>query len=264
MNKNAQYTDATRAGLQCIFGNGFTSPGGPADMTRLLDGLELMGKNVMDLGCGLGGDSLLLGGEFGAARVISVDVDPGNLSVTSENVSAAGLGHVITPTLVEPGPLPFADGLFDVIHSKAMLCHVEDLAPLFKELRRVLKPGGTFVAADWMMGDGQELSQSYHDFVNDLATAGLTFFFRTAAAHEDALVAAGFENAELRDASPIVQGYAEDILKQVMGDARNDLLQALGKVAYEGMVIRSHGRVDALRSGDLQYQYMKAVRTAPL
>ena len=121
MNQNAQYSDATRDSLQRIFGKGFTSPGGREEMARLLDGLDLTGQTVMDLGCGLGGDSLLLGGPFGAGKVVSVDVDPGNLDVTGRAVREAGLEDVIAPTLVDPGPMPFPDGSFDVVHSKAMI-----------------------------------------------------------------------------------------------------------------------------------------------
>ena len=259
MNANAQYDDESRAGLQRIYGTGFTSPGGLTEMTQLLDGLDLTGKDVMDLGCGLGGDSLLLAGEFVAASVISVDVDPGNLKVTSDYVADADLGHIITPTLVEPGPLPFANDLFDGVHSKAMLCHLDDLAPMFQELRRVLKPDGTFFAADWMKGERDELSQSYHDFLSNLASAGLEFFFRTPQAHADALVEAGFENVELRDATPVVEAYARNIVEQVTGNARDDLAQSLGEGGYEAMVARNQSRLNALTNGDLKFQYIKAM-----
>ncbi len=262
MTKNAQYTDATRESLQRIFGKGFTSPGGREEMARLLNGLDLAGQTVMDLGCGLGGDSLLLGGAFGAGKVVSVDVDPGNLEVTGEAVREAGLKDVVTPTLVEPGPMPFPDASFDAVHSKAMICHIEDKAALFSEVCRVLRPGGTFVAADWMAGPAQQLSKSYHDFANDLADAGLSFFFQTAVQHREALKAAGFAQIDLEDASPHILGYAQELLDRVTGEAEADLRDTLGEEGYAGILRRSQGRVDALASGDLQFQYMRAKTSA--
>ena len=258
MNKNAQYTDVIRESLQRIFGKGFTSPGGSQEMARLLNGLDLAGKTVMDLGCGLGGDSLLLGGVFGAKKVVSVDVDPGNLEVTGQIVREAGLQDVITPTLVEPGPMPFPGASFDAVHSKAMICHIQDKVALFSEVLRVLRPGGSFVAADWMTGPGDRLSRSYHDFANDLADAGLVFFFETAAKHRSALETAGFSEIELEDASPHVLSYSQIMLERVLGEAKADLQETLGDDGYAGILRRCRGRVDALASGDLQFQYIRA------
>ena len=260
MSEHAQYTEATRAGLQRIYGSGFTSPGGRPEMAALLDGLDITGMEVMDLGCGLGGDSLLLGGTFGAASVVSVDVDPGNLAVTGKAVEAAGLSGVIFPKLVEPGRFPFDDAAFDLVHSKAMICHVDDKEALFREIHRVLRPGGSFVAADWMAGDQAELSQSYRDFADDLATAGLIFFFKTAQTHNAALTSAGFEAVKLRDISPDIKNFAEQQLSMVTGSGRDDLISLLGDAGYAGMLRRSQARVDALASGDLQFQFMKATR----
>lgn len=258
MNKNAQYTEITRASLQRIFGKGFTSPSGNEEMSRLLNGLDLTGETVMDLGCGLGGDSLLLGGAFGAGKVVSVDVDPGNLEVTGQAVRDAGLEDIITPTLVEPGPMPFSDASFDAVHSKAMICHIQDKAALFSEVRRVLRPGGSLLAADWMAGPKERLSRSYHEFANDLADAGLIFFFETAAQHSNALEIAGFSEIELENVSSHVLSYAETLLESVMGEAKTDLQATLGDDGYAGILRRSRGRVDALASGDLQFQYIRA------
>lgn len=43
--------------------------------------------------------------------------------------------------------LPFDDASFDVVYAGWMLYHVRDLERALNEVRRVLKPGGTFVAA---------------------------------------------------------------------------------------------------------------------
>ncbi len=260
MSDKAQYSDATRLSLQRMFGNGFTSPGGPDHMARLLNGLDIAGLEIMDLGCGLGGDSLLLGGTFKAASVTSIDVDAGNLDVTRNAVREAGFEDVIRPTLVEPGPLPFPDCHFDVVHSKAMMCHIPDLILLFQEIHRVLRPGGTFVAADWMKGCDTVPSQSYQDFVNDLVAAGLIFHFKSSQAHKEALAVTGFEHIEVRDVSADIADFAEKILDDVMGNARSELICAMGEDGYEGLLRRSRGRAEALANGDLQFQYIKAVR----
>jgi SAM-dependent methyltransferase len=42
--------------------------------------------------------------------------------------------------------LPFADASFDVVHCRQVLHHARDLAQLCREVGRVLKPGGTFIA----------------------------------------------------------------------------------------------------------------------
>lgn len=262
MHGDTQYSDATRIGLQCIFGAGFTSPGGVDYMRLLLNGLDISGMTVLDLGCGLGGDSLLLGREFGAASVYSVDVDPENLAITETAVQEAGLEDTIHPTLVEPGPLPFEDSTFDVAHTKAMLCHIpaDDLTGLFVDVFRVLRPGGCLVAADWMAGPDSAASNSYKAFVDDLDRAGLRFFFKGVGEHVRALRAAGFESIDCRDMTKQIHAYAEDIVNQVEGAARDELIAAMGKDGYAGMVIRNRGRADALGTGDLQFQYIKAER----
>ncbi len=229
-------------------------------MEALLQGSSLAGQTVMDLGCGLGGDTLLLGGEYNAGRVYSVDVDEGNLARTREAVEQAGLSKTVYLTLVEPGPLPFDEAMFDLVHSKAMMCHLppEDLESLFSEIHRILKPGGGLAAADWMVGDMEALSRAYHDFANDLANTGLVFYFKSAKAHRQALEHTGFVNISLEDVSKQVAHLAREILENVLGPLQQTLRETLGDQGYDGMVSRNRGRADALASGDLQFQYLKA------
>src|ERR1700754_5033623 len=59
--------------LQIIWGEGYLSPGGPQAVREILDGVDLAGKRVLDIGCGVGGlDQMLVG--LGAAHVTAVDV----------------------------------------------------------------------------------------------------------------------------------------------------------------------------------------------
>jgi cyclopropane fatty-acyl-phospholipid synthase-like methyltransferase len=52
--------------LQIIWGEGYLSPGGPQAVREIMQGLDLAGKRVLDIGCGIGGlDQVLV--SLGAA-----------------------------------------------------------------------------------------------------------------------------------------------------------------------------------------------------
>ncbi len=41
--------------LEYVWGDGWLSPGGPEEIGRLLEGIDLRDKSVLDIGCGVGG-----------------------------------------------------------------------------------------------------------------------------------------------------------------------------------------------------------------
>ena len=49
-----EYDDQVVARLQLLWGEGFLSPGGAGEVTEMLRGIDLSGKRVLDLGCGIG------------------------------------------------------------------------------------------------------------------------------------------------------------------------------------------------------------------
>ena len=144
-----QYSDAVRASVETVYGAGFLSPGGAAEVGHILGGLAIEGRDVLDLGCGPGGAAVALAGDLGARRVLGIDVDAGTLERAAETVAAAGLADRITLKLVEPGPLPLPDGSFDVVFSKDVIAHVTDKDTLYGEILRVLRPGGRLLLSDF-------------------------------------------------------------------------------------------------------------------
>ncbi len=50
-----QYTDDFIVGLQWMWGEGHLSPGGPEEVAKLLHGVSVKGRDVLDIGSGLGG-----------------------------------------------------------------------------------------------------------------------------------------------------------------------------------------------------------------
>src|SRR5439155_3627047 len=94
-------------------------------------------RRVLDLGCRYGA---LTRAYAEGNEVTGVDVDRDAL------VEAAKLG-IETRWADADEPLPFADASFDVVVAGELLEHVRDPAGLVAEARRVLAPGGRFVAS---------------------------------------------------------------------------------------------------------------------
>ena len=65
-----QYAKAFTDALQFMWGDGFLSPGGPEEVALMLEGHEIKGKRVLDIGSGVGGIDCLLADVYGAAEVV--------------------------------------------------------------------------------------------------------------------------------------------------------------------------------------------------
>jgi SAM-dependent methyltransferase len=89
---------------------------------------------VLDLGAGAGKNPYSLRGRV--RRIIGVDVDP---RVETNPLLDKGV-------VADAGRLPFDDNSFDVVFSIYVLEHVGRPADLVREIRRVLRPGGVFLA----------------------------------------------------------------------------------------------------------------------
>lgn len=158
--------------LEAVWGPGFMSPGGPAEVARIVAGQALTGCHVLDIGSGLGGADVALVRDHGAARVTGAEVQGISVQGAHRRAQALGLDDRIFYVHVRAGDLPFADAVFDVVFSKDALIHVHDKAGIMAEMFRVLRPGGRLVLSDWLRGkdavhdaDAAELNRiSGHDF----------------------------------------------------------------------------------------------------
>ncbi len=230
-----EYDDVAMRFLETLWGDGYLSPGGPEEVDRVVQGLSLTGKTILDIGCGSGGITLHLVERHGTAQVTGFDVELPVVQAARRRAEARGLADKARFVHASPGPLPFADETFDVVFSKDALLHVPDKDALFAEIFRVLKPGGVFAASNWMISHDGEPSREMQDYI---AAEGLSFAMASPARYADAMRRAGFERIVTRDRNAWYRKVARRELEQLKGPLYDEIAAAVG-AAYLDKNIRT-------------------------
>jgi SAM-dependent methyltransferase len=188
----------------------------PADLLHYLQGLSevrfmrercearlersriIPGQTVADLGCGLGGDTIMLGRHVarGGGRAIGIDRSRAMLDFAKARPEASGL-----PLEFQEGDvhhLSFSDASLDACWLERVLVHMHDPQAVLTEVWRVLRPEGRVVAQEY---DYRGFLYEYNDpelseairarFASQFAQPGIgTNLLRYA-------TAAGFSDVEL-------------------------------------------------------------------
>ena len=108
-----------------------------------------VGASILDLGTGTGAVAARLVPLIGpTGQILAVDISPAMLAIARQRFAAQGLAQVGL-CAGQAEAIPAADDSFDLVVASLSLMYVIDRAAAAREIGRVLKAGGRFVAAVW-------------------------------------------------------------------------------------------------------------------
>jgi len=210
MEHTDEYNQPLITVMELIWGDGFMAPGGEGNVDKLVEGLELQGKQVLDIGCGLGRPACILAEKYGA-YVVGTDLENHLIDRSKQRAKDMDLAKRTEFMTVKPGSLDFADESFDFIVSSGAFTQIENKLAMYQECLRVLKPGGVLSCYDWMKSEG-EYSQ---DMLQWFEVEGLTYAMETKEEHQRLVLAAGFDSIAIKDRSPWFRKKVKQELEQL-------------------------------------------------
>src|ERR1700722_3708464 len=163
------------------------------------------GEVVVDLGSGGGLDVFLASQLVGPrGRAIGIDMTPAMIERAQGNARAGGYKNVEFH-LATIDKIPLADASVDCVISNCVINLAPNKPAVFREIARILKPGGRLAVSDIALKSELPLAiaQSLAAYVGCIAGAIRIDAYR------EGLLAAGFSNITIVDSGADLNAYAK-------------------------------------------------------
>lgn len=219
-------------------------------------------SRLLDIGCGMGAQDVLLHRTFAPATIDGLDVTRVHVARSRERAQRSGIGtdrlrfHHGSGTAI-----PFPDGSFTHILAIESPEHMDTRETFFREAARVLVPGGVLAVCDYALTRAPK---------NATERALIAFAARTwhvpdaniydITEYEERLRAAGFTDVTIaREGARVIPGYYHEHRRwPVVRDTIR--IRGFWKGVVGGTLI-DRGVYDAYRRGLMEYLIVRAVRT---
>ena len=252
MAHEGEYDDALVKLLELVWGEGYMAPGGEGNVIKIADGLDMQGKRVLDIGCGIGGPAFLLARTFGA-NVVGTDLEAPLIERAKQRAKELGLEAQTEFQVVEAGPLSFPDESFDFVVSSGAFTQISNKIEIFKEVLRVLRSGGVFSCYDWMKSDG--------DFSEDMKywfkLEGLTYALATPEDHFEMLREAGFVDISIAERSEWYRKRVKEEYERLRDELYSRAVELIGKEHADHRVENWRAMAVVCDKGELRQAYTR-------
>jgi len=114
------------------------------------------GQHVLDVGSGIGGPARFLAETYGCS-VTGIDLAADYCRLAEALTARVGLEGKATFRSADALDLPFADDTFDAVWTQHAAMNIADRPRLYREMYRVLRPGGVVALYDAVAGNGAPL-----------------------------------------------------------------------------------------------------------
>ncbi len=252
----SEYHDSMVALLEWIWGTDYMAPGGEGNVDKMVRGLDLAGKRVLDVGCGIGGPAFALARKYGA-HVTGIDLEPQLIARATRRAEELGLSEQVEFRTVSLGDLPFPDRIFDLVFTSGALTQTEDKAGIAAECLRVLKPGGVLTCYDWLKNDSPISDDMRYFFKME----GLTYNLITLPQLGSYLKGAGFADVTLEDASDWYRRESRREYEKMRGE-RPNVAALIGEAQADHMIEDWRSLVVVCEKGELRQGYTRGRRPA--
>ncbi|WP_024509863.1 class I SAM-dependent methyltransferase [Bradyrhizobium sp. ARR65] len=194
--------------------------------------------SVLDVGCGVGGPARFLAATYGC-RVMGVDLSEPFVDAARYLTERTGQSEQVSFQTASALELPFDNARFEVVLLQHVAMNISDRARLYREIRRVLRPGGKFATFDVVLNGEAE-----PHYPVPWARTPETSFLLTAEATREAIETAGFRTLAWQDDTEAAKAWAAQLraawppsspnLGVVMGPDFAQLAANLGRNLIEG------------------------------
>ena len=195
------------------------------DMASLLRVAET--DHILDVGSGLGGPARYLAQRFGC-RVSGIDLTAEFCDIARHLTALLGLEELVSIRQGDALAMPYGDASFDGAYSMNVSMNIADKRALYREIRRVLKPGAWLVLSEAAQGPGGK-----PDYPTPWARTAASSFLATEAETRASLEACGFAIEVLRDTTEAALSY---------GARSRALVEAGGKPLHRAVSL-IHGAI---------------------
>lgn len=123
------------------------------------------GASMLECGCGEGGSANYIAHKY-KVSITGVDLLPRNISRAKRSARKMGLSNNFL--VADYMALPFPDDSFEAIYAMETLVHAPSAKKLFKEIFRVLKPGGRLVFCEYSMPPRRKLDANERKIMSNM------------------------------------------------------------------------------------------------